>query len=225
MKVQTISQTYTYFGNFSKLINKENELRKLFEGYNIQLGKEKLPNGIEVNVYRIIKENVAVTLHAYRLDVDYGYNSPDCSTEKFIAYADELTKMISTIDSTKGQRIAYSNVEFVDNGDGSVLKNSNKVFNIAGVYGEEAVELNIRVNHIKDINGEKYNSVVVMQDGKVTNNTTHEEVKAVFINKDINTLISNRTERFSLTETIKYLGDMILEANSRTKQLIDNIAA
>lgn len=62
-----------------------------------------------------------------------------------------------------------------------------------------------------------------MQDGKVTNNNTHEETKAVFINKDINTLITNREERFNLNDTVKYLGDMVLEANSRTKQLLESI--
>jgi hypothetical protein len=223
MKVQTISQTYTYFGNFSKLNSKDAELRKAFEGYNVQTGKEKLPNGVEVNVFRFIKENTAVTIHAYRIDCEYGYNNPECSSEKFIAYAEDATKKIATIENLKGQRIAYSNVEFVENNDGAILKNSNKAFNIAGVYGEDACELNVRVNHIKEINGEKYNSVVVMQDGKVTNNSTHEENKAVFINKDINTLIVNREERFSLENTASYLGDMILEANSRTKQLLDCI--
>lgn len=223
MKVQTISQTYTYFGNFSKLNSKDAELRKAFEGYNVQTGKEKLPNGVEVNVFRFIKENTAVTIHAYRIDCEYGYNNPECSSEKFIAYAEDATKKIATIENLKGQRIAYSNVEFVENNDGAILKNSNKAFNIAGVYGEDACELNVRVNHIKEINGEKYNSVVVMQDGKVTNNITHEENKAVFINKDINTLIVNREERFSLENTASYLGDMILEANSRTKQLLDCI--
>lgn len=223
MKVQTISQTYTYFGNFSKLNSKDAELRKAFEGYNVQTGKEKLPNGVEVNVFRFIKENTAVTIHAYRIDCEYGYNNPECSSEKFIAYAEDATKKIATIENLKGQRIAYSNVEFVENNDGAILKNSNKAFNIAGVYGEDACELNVRVNHIKEINGEKYNSVVVMQDGKVTNNSTHEENKAVFINKDINTLIVNREERFSLESTASYLGDMILEANSRTKQLLDCI--
>lgn len=223
MKVQTISQTYTYFGNFSKLNSKDAELRKAFEGYNVQTGKEKLPNGVEVNVFRFIKENTAVTIHAYRIDCEYGYNNPECSSEKFIAYAEDATKKIATIENLKGQRIAYSNVEFVENNDGAILKNSNKAFNIAGIYGEDACELNVRVNHIKEINGEKYNSVVVMQDGKVTNNSTHEENKAVFINKDINTLIVNREERFSLENTASYLGDMILEANSRTKQLLDCI--
>lgn len=223
MKVQTISQTYTYFGNFSKLNSKDAELRKAFEGYNVQTGKEKLPNGVEVNVFRFIKENTAVTIHAYRIDCEYGYNNPECSSEKFIAYAEDATKKIATIENLKGQRIAYSNVEFVENNDGAILKNSNKAFNIAGVYGEDACELNVRVNHIKEINGEKYNSVVVMQDGKVTNNSTHEENKAVFINKDINTIIVNREERFSLENTASYLGDMILEANSRTKQLLDCI--
>lgn len=223
MKVQTISQTYTYFGNFSKLNSKDAELRKAFEGYNVQTGKEKLPNGVEVNVFRFIKENTAVTIHAYRIDCEYGYNNPECSSEKFIAYAEDATKKIATIENLKGQRIAYSNVEFVENNDGAILKNSNKAFNIADVYGEDACELNVRVNHIKEINGEKYNSVVVMQDGKVTNNSTHEENKAVFINKDINTLIVNREERFSLENTASYLGDMILEANSRTKQLLDCI--
>lgn len=223
MKVQTISQTYTYFGNFSKLNSKDAELRKAFEGYNVQTGKEKLPNGVEVNVFRFVKENTAVTIHAYRIDCEYGYNNPECSSEKFIAYAEDATKKIATIENLKGQRIAYSNVEFVENNDGAILKNSNKAFNIAGVYGEDACELNVRVNHIKEINGEKYNSVVVMQDGKVTNNSTHEENKAVFINKDINTLIVNREERFSLENTASYLGDMILEANSRTKQLLDCI--
>lgn len=223
MKIQTISQTYTYFGNFSKLNTKEADLRKVFEGYTAQVGKEKLPNGVEVNIYRFIKDNTAVTIHAYRIDCEYGYNNPECSSEKFIAYAEEATKKIASVESLKGQRIAYSNVEFVENGDGSVLRNSNKAFNIANVYGEDAVELNVRVNHIKDINGEKYNSVVVMQDGKVTNNNTHEETKAVFINKDINTLITNREERFNLNDTVKYLGDMVLEANSRTKQLLESI--
>lgn len=98
MKIQTISQTYTYFGNFSKLNTKEADLRKVFEGYTAQVGKEKLPNGVEVNIYRFIKDNTAVTIHAYRIDCEYGYNNPECSSEKFIAYAEEATKKLRLLN-------------------------------------------------------------------------------------------------------------------------------
>ncbi len=223
MNINTISQTYTFFGNFSKLNNKEDALKAKFEGYTCQVGKEKLPNGIEVNVYRFSNVNKAVTIHTYRIDFEYGYNSPECNTQEFISHAEKCTKLIAEVDTLKGQRIAYSNVEFIENLEGKVISKANQLFNIAGVFGADSDELNVRVNHKKEINGEIYNSVLIMQDGNVTNKQTNVQTQAMFINKDINTLIQNREERFNLNDTVKYLSDMILEANEHTNALISKI--
>lgn len=223
MNINTISQTYTFFGNFSKLNNKEDALKAKFEGYTCQVGKEKLPNGIEVNVYRFSNVNKAVTIHTYRIDFEYGYNSPECNTQEFISHAEKCAKLIAEVDTLKGQRIAYSNVEFIENLEGKVISKANQLFNIAGVFGSDSDELNVRVNHKKEINGEIYNSVLIMQDGNVTNKQTNVQTQAMFINKDINTLIQNREERFNLNDTVKYLSDMIIEANEHTNALINKI--
>lgn len=223
MNINTISQTYTFFGNFSKLNNKEDALKTKFEGYTCQIGKEKLPNGIDVNVFRFANVNKAVTIHTYRIDFEYGYNSPECNTQEFISHAEKCAKLLSEVDTLKGQRIAYSNVEFIENNEGKVISKANQLFNIASVFGSDSDELNIRVNHKKEINGEVYNSVLIMQDGNVTNKQTNVQTQAMFINKDINTLIQNREERFNLNDTVKYLSDMILEANEHTNALISKI--
>lgn len=223
MKVNTISNTFSYFGNFSKAINKENELKKALSDYQCHEGADTLPNGIQAKAYRFVRENFAITLRAFRLDIEYGYNSEECSIEKFMEYADQVAKILLTVDSFKGQRIAYSCVQFVENKDGKLVANCNKKFNVEGVFGATAQEFNLRVNHVHQIGNEEFNSIVVIQDGQVTNNATKERTSALFINKDINTLLNNTAERFTLADTQKYLGDMILEANDRTNTLLNAI--
>ena len=104
-----------------------------------------------------------------------------------------------------------------------MLNKANTLFNVKNVYGSDANELNIRVNHVKNIGTETFNSVLIFQDGQVTNNQTKVQTKAMFINKDINTLVSNREERFTLKDTVKYLSDMMLESKERTNNLISKL--
>lgn len=222
MTVTTISNTYSYFGNFSKLNNLKNELQGAFTDYVCQEGKENLPNGVQTNVYRFSKTNTAVVIRAYRIDFEFGFNGTE-SEEDFIKFASEAANKINQVLGVKGQRIAFSCVEFVNNDDDVVLNKANTLFNVKNVYGSDANELNIRVNHVKNIGTEAFNSVLIFQDGQVTNNQTKVQTKAMFINKDINTLVSNREERFTLKDTVKYLSDMMLESKERTNNLISKL--
>lgn len=224
MKVTTISNTYSYFGNFSKLNNLKNELQGALSGYVFQEGKENLPNGVQVNVYRFSNANSAIVIRAYRIDFEFGFNGTE-SEEDFIKFASESAEKINQVLGVKGQRIAFSSIEFISNEENSVLNKANKLFNIADVYGSDANELNIRVNHVKNIGNETFNSVLIFQDGQVTNNQTKVQTKAMFLNKDINTLVNNREERFTLKDTVKYLSDMMLEAKERTNTIVSKLEA
>ncbi len=224
MKLTTISNTYSFFGNFSKLNNLKGEIQKAFEGYTFQEGKENLPNGVQANVYRASNVNKAVVIRAFRIDFEFGFN--DTETEQdFISFVEDAAAKINLVLGVKGNRIAFSSVEFINNDENVALNKANELFNIASVYGAPANELNIRVNHVKTIGEETFNSVLIFQDGQVTNNKTGEKTKALFINKDINTLVTNQAERFTLKDTEKYLSDMMLESKERTNNLVDKINA
>lgn len=223
MSVATISQTYTFFRNFIKFDGKEETLQKKLKGYNYTVSKEKLPDGSIANIHRFVNANKAITIRAYRIDFEYGYNSPDCSTAEFISFVEKSAKQISSVIKLKGQRIAYSNVEFVEDVKGAVKSKACKLFNISRVFGSNSDEIHVRLNHKTEINGEIYNSVLDIQDGTVTNKQTNVKTVAMFINKDINTLVDNREERFDLMETSKYLSNMVHEADERTKKLVKKL--
>ncbi len=219
MNIITISNTYTFFGNFSELVQLDKELVAVFEGWKLQTGKETLSNGVQSNMFRFSNGNKTITLKAARMDFVLGFSKGD-SEEGFIKFVCDAADKVNSVLGVKGQRIAFSCVEFVEDNARKVLKKLNDLFNVHGVYGTAANELNVRVNHIKKIKDETYNSIVVIQDGQVTNNQTKEKIGAIFINKDVNTIVSNTEERFYLKKTSKYLPIMMSESKVRTKDLL-----
>lgn len=224
MGVTTISETFTFFGDFLMLDGKVEELKKQFVGFTYLTCKEKLPNnGGEANIHQFRTANKSVTIRAYRIDFEYGHNSPQCDFSQFTSFVMDAVQSFSAVADLKGHRIAYSNVEFVENSKGAVKEKANKLFNIPDVFGSCSEEIHVRVNHKTTIDGEIYNSVVDMQDGSVTNKQTGSRVEAIFINKDINTLNTDTQARFDLLDAVDYVCAMYREACNRTGKLLKKL--
>lgn len=223
MKVNTISNTFTLFGNFSKLLNRQNDLIKAFEAYENHVGEEQLPNGVPAKVYRFRNANTMITLRAFRIDVEFGYLNQEQTTEEFQSFVESVAQTIYKVDTVTGNRIAFSCVEFVEDPDRVVVDKLNEMFSVANVFGSAASEVNIRFNHVHSIGNEEYNSIILIQDGQVTNRQTQVQTKTVFINKDVNTVISNTQNRFRLNDVSTYLPDMIMESKERTNVILSKL--
>lgn len=223
MKQQVIKSTFSLFGNFSKIVTREADLQKAFADYKFQSGQETLPNGMPAKVYHFVNEHKAVTIHAYRIDFDFGYPNDNITTADFQAHCEEAANTLAKVDTIKANRIAYNSIEFIDNPEGSVVAKCNELFNIANVFGSPAKEFNLRVNHVKTINGEEFNSVLILQDGAVTHNVTKENKQVLFVNKDINTLINHQEPRFTLNKVDSYVGDLLLEAADRNNTFFNAV--
>ncbi len=224
MKQNIIKSTFSLFGNFSKINTREADLKKVFADYKVQVSQETLQNGMPAKVYHFVNENRAVIIRAFRIDFDFGYPTDEVTTADFQAHCDNVSKLLMSVDSIKANRIAYNSIEFIDNAEGHTVARCNEVFNITKAFGQPAKEFNLRVNHIKHIGNEDFNSVLVVQDGAVTHNVTKEQRQVVFLNKDINTLITNTEPRFTLNKVDSYVGDLLLEAEDRTKIFLEAIA-
>lgn len=222
LQTKTIKSTFSLFGNFSKLNNRESDIRRVFDGYQIVVQQENLPNGVPAKVYRGINSNVAFTIRAYRIDIEFGFINDTITVADFIENCKTVADTMTSIDTIRGNRIAYNSVDFVVN-DGDLVPLCNKIFNVEEVFGGQAKEINLRVNHIKVINGEEMNSVFIIQDGAVTHNQTKEKLNALFLNKDINTVAQNTTVRFDLKDVDKYLSDFVLEAEDRNKTFLSKL--
>lgn len=224
MGVTTISETFTFFGDFLMLDSKVEELKKQFVGFTYQTGKEKLPNnGSEANIHVFRTANKRVAIRAYRIDFEYGHNSPQCDFSQFVSFVVDAVQMLSAVADLKGHRVAYSNVEFVKDVKGTLKAKTSKLFNFTRVFGSEADEIKIRLNNKTKIDGEIYNSVITVQNDVVTNKDTKVESRAIFINKDINTLNTNTQVRFDLLDAVDYVCVMYREACNRTGKLLKKL--
>lgn len=223
MKHNIIKSTFSLFGNFSKLNSREADLKQAFSAYKAQVSQETLQNGMPAKVYHFVNGNKAVIIRAYRIDFDFGYPTDDVTTSDFQQHCDEASKVLASVDTIKATRIAYNSVEFIANDNGSTVAKCNEVFNISNAFGEAAKEFNLRVNHIKHIGNEDFNSVLVIQDGAVTHNVTKEQRQVLFVNKDINTLINNNEPRFTLDKVSSYVGDLLLESEDRLNTFLKAI--
>lgn len=223
METKTIKSTFTIFGNFSKINKRESELKKVFSDYQSRIGQETLPNGVAAKVYQFVNGNVGILIRAYRIDFEYGFQNESSTFEEMKNTFVDNSKKLLVLDSIKGTRIAYSDVQFVDNTNNVFSDKCNEAFNISNIFGSAAKELNVRVNHVKNILGEDFNSVLMMQDGTVSHNVTKEKLSAVFINHDINSIFDNQAVRFSLDNIEQYIDELVKEASERTETFVNKI--
>lgn len=223
MKINKVSEAFTYFGNFSKLIQKAEKIKETFSDFQFNSFQEQSPNGIPAPVYRLTKNNYSITIRVFRIDVERAIRD-DMTDEDFLNYTSDVCQRLSGLDQLLGNRVAYSNTEFVENKDKEVVTKLNGLFNVGGVYEEgNADEFQLRLNHIIDIENEKVNSIIIVQDGSVTHNATKAIIPVVFINKDVNTIISNTVFRFNLNKARTLLPELMAEANRKTNILISKL--
>lgn len=223
MGVTTISETFVFFGNCQILDSKVDALKNGFIGYTYRVVKEKLSNGSEANIHVFHNVNKRVTIRAYRIDFEYGHNSPQCDFSGFTSFVVDAIQIISAVADLRAHRVGYNNVEFVEDVKGKIKSATDKLFNFPRVFGSNAAEIKIRLNHKTKIDGEIYNSVITIEDGSVTDNNTKVESSAMFINKDINTLIDNNNVRFDLLDSVDYICNMYRESNNHTSKLLKKL--
>ena len=146
------------------------------------------------------------------------------SDEDFLNYTADVAERLSKLDQLMGNRVAYSNTEFVENKDKEVVTKMNELFKVKEIYEEgNADEFQLRLNHIINIGGEKVNSIIIVQDGSVTHNATKAVIPVVFINKDVNTVITNNVFRFTLSKARTLLSELMAEASRKTDVLISRL--
>ena len=222
MDIVTISNSFTIFGSYTEPINNLSELIGIFNGYQVKTFKERMPDGRELNSYKFSFQNKSVTLRAHRLDIEFLF-SPVTKGKDFLQYVKEVSAKLLAINAFHGHRIAFNSVEFVLNEDRGLIDKISSLFGVDSLFGAPAREVSLRLNHVKQIGNEEFNSILSIQDGMVSQNSTGQRTPAIFINKDINTVAKNTEIRFSLSEYSQYLLSMMLEAEQRTSTVIDQI--
>lgn len=220
MELTIINNVYSMFGNFTQLLQKADDLKQIFEGYELTQGKEKLPNGMDAPVIRFVKDSQGFTIRVGRIDLEYANRGPEFNADNFLTVVDDImSKVKDKFDNVFAQRIAFNQTAFIPNNNGSVIEKLNKAFNVTNIFETPAKEFNIRLNHVKNVQNEDINTILNIQDGRVTNNNTKAEQQVVFVNTDINTLITNTVSRFRFKDATKILPDMILESNEKLSHI------
>ncbi len=219
-KLVNVSSTYSVFGNLSQLISKIDAVKELLKDYDVREGQEQLPNGLPSKTFAFHKENHAVVVRSYRLDIQFGYLD-DSKSEDFLVFAEEMAEKLGQITDVKFNRVSYSDVNFAER-DEEAFKNFADIFNANNVFGTPAAEFQTRINNIVNIENESTNAVILMQDGFVTKRTpnpTEPREAVIFINNDINTLAQNVEARFTFQETLKLLQDFVMLGKERVNTI------
>ena len=222
MKINKVNESFTYFGNFSKLIQKAEKIKETFSDFAFVQHQEQSPNGIPAPVYRLTKVNYSITIRVFRIDIERAIRDND-TLEDFLSYTEDVCERLSKLDQLLGNRVAYSNTEFVQDDNKEILSKLNEMFNVANVFETAADEFQIRLNHVSDLGNEKINSIIVLQDGSVTHNATGAIIPVMFINKDVNTVITSKTFRFTISRARTLLPDLIEESNKKTNVIISRL--
>jgi hypothetical protein len=223
MELLTISNAFTIFGNFTKLLNQKDELKKLFEDYHLQESQEQLPNGLQAPVLVFDKENKKVVVRVMRIDMAVGTREGENEEEVFLKHVEAVSKKLEGFLEKKSVRIAFNKVSFVENENNATVEKLNDKFNVKGIFTTPAQEFSLRVNLITSLLNEDFNCIVTLQDGSVNVNKTHEQKKAVFVNLDINSLPQNQQERFDIKDAIAQVSDMMVLGKERTNQVISKL--
>jgi hypothetical protein len=224
MKLTNIQGTYVAFGNFTSLINNIDKVKANFPDYEVREQREQLPNGLQAPFYAFVKQNEAFVIRSSRIDTQYGYKSEDDVVENFIASVNKTYEKLSTLITTKFNRVSYNNVAFVEKTEESLNK-ACEIFNANDVFGTKACELQVRLNNILTIGSEEINAVFTIQDGHITRRNTNVPAQedVLFLNNDVNTLAQHVTPRITCEEGLKMLSDLVMVANERTNKVLEKL--
>jgi hypothetical protein len=220
-KLVNVSGTYSVFGNLSQLLAKIDSVKEIFKDYQVQEAQEQLQNGLPSKSYAFHKDNHAVVIRSYRLDIQFGYLD-NSLTEDLVAYVSKVVESLSKIIDFKFNRVSYSDVNFVEK-DEEGFKNFADIFNANTVFNCPAAEFQTRINNILNIDGEETNAVILMQDGFVTKRTpnpSEPRQAVIFVNNDINTLAQNHETRFTLDNATKLFQDFVMLGKERVNTIV-----
>ena len=221
MEIKKVTHTCSIFGNFMMLSGSEDLLKKTFNSFECKIDEERLQPGMMSKRYVFRNKNLAIAIRAFRIDLEYAFIDDSDNALEFVEFVDNVCVLLDGIGATKGSRIAVSTVEFGDNSNNQLVEKCNNLFNINNLFGKSSKEFSLRLNHITTLLNEEFNSVVLIQDGRITNNKTKEQKDVLFFNKDINSLMTNHDERFEVKNCGKYLADLLLEVEERNKVLTE----
>ena len=216
----TITSGFTVFGDLMPLILKIENVKALFAGFECQEGVERLPNGSQAKNYVLHSNNKIVTIRNYRLDIQYNYEVG--TIDDFLYFVNQVSEKIKSTFNLRFNRVAYISSQFVRKEE-MTMANFNKAFNLASVFGEDAKEIQFRVNHIYNILGEPTNAVLIAQDGTVQKRGEDTKEKVIIINNDINTLAENKEDRFDWQASINLLKEYIKLAAQRSNRVVGTL--
>lgn len=216
----TVTSGFTVFGDLTPLILKIENVKALFTGFECQEGVERLPNGSQAKNYVLHSNNKIVTIRNYRLDIQYNYEVG--TIDDFLYFVNQVSEKIKSAFNLRFNRIAYISSQFVRREE-TTMANFNKAFNVPSVFGEEAKEIQFRVNHIYNILGESTNAVLIAQDGTVQKRGDDTKEKVIIINNDINTLAENKENRFDWQASINLLKEYIKLAAQRSNRVVGTL--
>ena len=219
-----VQSDFSVFGNFSSLISNIEAVKKEFEGFETVSQQETLSNGLQASFYVLHKENKAVIIRGARMDFQYGYNGETDSFNNFLEFAFESVNKLDSHLTQKLNRVAYSNVAFLERNEES-FKKLSEIFSANNVFGKDVCELQVRLNNIVEVDNESINAVFLTQDGHVSKKGAQEQVPqaVIFLNNDINTLAENREARFALKDAYKLMSDLLMLANERTNTVLEKL--
>lgn len=222
MRFFTLKNAFTMFGNFSELVTQEPAIQYAFNDYKFESREEALPTGQKTKAHLLVKGPVVITIRVFRIDIEV-FANPNSTQTEFSNITTQIANKLNSIATLKGVRIGFSCAEAVENINSEVVKACNSLFHVVDVYDEESKEFEIRLNHVKHFDNEDYNSIILLRDGELTNNQTKEKIPVMFINKDVNTVITNNTPRFDFSKVDEYLASMMIESNARTTIMLEKI--
>ena len=222
MNITTINNSFSIFGNYASVVGNLPSLVAIFNGYQVKTFKERFPTGTEHDCYRFSFANKSVTLRPGRLDIEFAF-AASSKGKDFLQFMKETVAKLLPLNQFLGSRIAFNSVEFIESSP-QIIERLSNLLNVNAIFSAPASELSIRLNHVKKIGNEDFNSIITVQDGMVTNAATKRQAPAIFINKDINTVAANTAQRFALSDYSQPLLSMMLEAESRTNAIISKIS-
>ncbi len=221
--VITAQSSFSVFGNVSELMSKVEGIKELFSDFKHDENTTTLPNGLPTTNHIFTKDNMAVVVRTYRIDIQYGYNTEAGDTiDNFLEFVNSVVTKLNQVANPLFNRVAYTDANFVVRSDEN-MKKFNELFSVADVFGENGSELQVRVNNVKDVNGELTNCVTVAQDGSAENKHTKERMSVIFVNNDINSLAQAREPRFTFDKCKELLSDYIMVAKERTNKILSNL--
>lgn len=223
MKLTVINHMYSQIGPFAFPVEKfRAELNRMFGGFQSSEAQEKLPNGEVAKIYTFVKANRLIRFRTNRIDIEMAFG-PYSSVEEFKEFVIEASTKIAKISSVKGNRIAFTATAFIPNNENEVVNDCETIFNIEKTFDTSIEEFSLRINSIEEVRGEKVNNVFKCNDGMVTNNSTKERQKCMFLTNDVNTVISQSESRFAIDDAAFYLDDLISIAEKTNDKFIRKI--